>query len=54
MDITNLIVGLFMIGLGFLVKSYPNMIAGYNTMPKDKKKIETEKTYEEIEALKNK
>jgi Co/Zn/Cd efflux system component len=38
MDILNLIVGLFMIGIGFLVKSSPNMIAGYNTMSKDKKK----------------
>lgn len=27
-----------MIGMGFLVKSSPNLIAGYNTMPKDKKK----------------
>ncbi len=33
-----MIVGLFMIGIGFLVKSSPNMIAGYNTMSKDKKK----------------
>jgi len=38
MDILNLIVGLFMIGIGFLVKSAPDLIAGYNTMPKDKKK----------------
>lgn len=38
MDILNLIVGLFMIGIGFLVKSAPGLIAGYNTMPKDKKK----------------
>jgi len=38
MDIFNLIVGLFMIGIGFLVKSTPDLIAGYNTMPKDKKK----------------
>lgn len=38
MNIPNLIVGLFMIGMGFLVKSAPGMIAGYNTMPKDKKK----------------
>ncbi|MDD4199275.1 MAG: DUF3784 domain-containing protein [Paludibacter sp.] len=34
----NLIIGLFMIGVGFLVKSAPDLIAGYNTMPKDKKK----------------
>jgi uncharacterized membrane protein len=38
MDMLNLIVGLFMIGIGFLVKSAPDLIAGYNTMPKDKKK----------------
>lgn len=38
MDILNLIVGLFMIGIGFLVKSAPDLIAGYNTMSKDKKK----------------
>jgi hypothetical protein len=37
MDILILIVGLFMIGIGFLVKSVPELIAGYNTMPKDKK-----------------
>lgn len=38
MDISNLIVGLLMIGIGFLIKSFPNLIAGYNTMSKDKKK----------------
>lgn len=38
MDILNLIVGLFMIGVGFLVKSTPDLIAGYNTMSKEKKK----------------
>lgn len=38
MDILNIIVGLFMIGIGFLVKSSPNLIAGYNTMSEDKKK----------------
>ena len=38
MDIQNLIVGLSMIGIGFLVKSAPDSIAGYNTMPIDKKK----------------
>jgi hypothetical protein len=27
-----------MIGLGFIVKSFPNLIAGYNTMPAEKKK----------------
>ena len=38
MDILNLIVGLFMIGIGFLVKSSPDLIAGYNTMPTEEKK----------------
>ncbi len=38
MDILNIIVGLFMIGIGFLVKSTPSLIAGYNTMSEDKKK----------------
>ncbi len=38
MDLLNLIVGLFMIGLGFLVKSAPDLIAGYNTMSKERKK----------------
>jgi hypothetical protein len=27
-----------MIGIGFLVKSSPDLIAGYNTMPKEEKK----------------
>jgi uncharacterized membrane protein YraQ (UPF0718 family) len=27
-----------MIGVGFLIKSFPNLIAGYNTMSEDKKK----------------
>lgn len=38
MEILFLIVGLFMIGSGFLVKSNPNLIAGYNTMSKEEKK----------------
>ncbi len=38
MDILILIVGLFMIVIGFFVKSAPDLIAGYNTLPKDKKK----------------
>jgi len=42
MDILNLIVGLFMIGIGFLVKSSPDLIAGYNTMPKEEKNIDIE------------
>lgn len=38
MEILNLIVGLFIISIGFLVKSVPGLIAGYNTMPKERKK----------------
>ncbi|MGI6572607.1 MAG: DUF3784 domain-containing protein [Fermentimonas sp.] len=38
MDLLNLIVGLIMISIGFLVKSTPNLIAGYNAMSKEKKK----------------
>ena len=38
MDISILIVGFSMIGVGFLVKYAPYLIAGYNTMPKSKKK----------------
>ena len=36
--LTNLIIGLIFIGIGFLVKCYPNTIAGYNTMSEEKKK----------------
>lgn len=35
--IADLIIGLFFIGIGFLVKKYPMLIAGYNTMSKEKK-----------------
>ena len=35
--VLNVGVGLLILGLGILVKKYPDMIAGYNTMPKDKK-----------------
>jgi hypothetical protein len=38
MEIFNLIFGLLIIGTGFLVKAYPNKIAGYNTMSKEQKK----------------
>ncbi|GAB2615823.1 DUF3784 domain-containing protein [Belliella aquatica] len=35
--------GLFLIGLGFLVKAFPNLIAGYNTMSeKQKEKVDIE------------
>ncbi len=30
--------GLIEIGAGFLVRSYPDLIAGYNTMPPERKK----------------
>lgn len=38
MDILNLLIGLFMIGIGFLLKAVPNLISGYNTLPKENKK----------------
>jgi hypothetical protein len=38
MQFFNLIFGLLMIGIGFIVKAYPNTIAGYNTMSKEQKK----------------
>ncbi|PIQ21956.1 MAG: hypothetical protein COW65_05805 [Cytophagales bacterium CG18_big_fil_WC_8_21_14_2_50_42_9] len=33
----SIVVGLLVVGLGFLVKRYPELIAGYNTMPKSDK-----------------
>ena len=38
MDIISLLTALFFITLGFLVKSFPNLKAGYNTMSPDRKK----------------
>lgn len=38
MEILNILVGLFMIGIGFLIKSAPGLIAGYNTMSTEEKK----------------
>ena len=38
MDIVIIFIGLLMIGLGFLLKKSPDMIAGYNTMSRKKKK----------------
>lgn len=32
-----LFIGLFLIGIGFLVKAFPNLIAGYNTMSQNQK-----------------
>lgn len=37
MGIFHLIMGFMMIGIGFLVKTAPELIAGYNTMPKAEK-----------------
>ncbi|MEQ9288593.1 MAG: DUF3784 domain-containing protein [Cyclobacteriaceae bacterium] len=34
----NVLLGGFFIVLGFLVKKYPDLIAGYNTMPEEQKK----------------
>ena len=31
-------IGLLFIGIGFLVKKYPDLIAGYNTMSEERKK----------------
>jgi len=38
MEIINLITGLSLIGVGFLVKRFPDLIAGYNTMSTEQKK----------------
>ena len=38
MDIVIIFIGLFMIGLGFLLKKSPDLIAGYSTMSRKKKK----------------
>jgi len=37
MELVNWITGLSLIGIGFLVKAYPNLIAGYNTLSKEQK-----------------
>ena len=38
MIIANLIIGAFLILMGFVVKAFPDAIAGYNTMSAEKKK----------------
>jgi hypothetical protein len=38
MQLHFLFIGPVLILVGFLVKSFPNLISGYNTMPEDKKK----------------
>jgi len=41
---TQYFIGIFLICIGFLVKRYPNLIAGYNTLPKEEKdKIDIDK-----------
>jgi hypothetical protein len=37
-DISSYIMGFVFIGLGFLVKAAPGLIAGYNTLSKEEKK----------------
>ena len=37
MDLQNIFIAIFIILLGFLVKGVPILIAGYNTMPQEKK-----------------
>jgi hypothetical protein len=37
-EIFNLIFGLLIIFIGFLIKAFPDTIAGYNTMSKEEKK----------------
>lgn len=38
MEMIALLFGLSFVGIGFLMKKYPNMISPYNTMPAEKKK----------------
>ena len=38
MILFSVLIGLFLIGIGFLIKAYPDTMAGYNTMPVEKKK----------------
>lgn len=38
MGFVAIFIGALCIGIGFLIKAYPDAIAGYNTMPKKKKK----------------
>ena len=43
MTAVTILTGLFMIFLGYLVKKFPNLIAGYNTMSKaQKEKVDIE------------
>ena len=37
MDISEYLIGLIFIGLGFLVGAFPDLLAGYNTMSEEEK-----------------
>jgi hypothetical protein len=37
MDISEYLIGLVFIGLGFLVGAFPDLLAGYNTMSEEEK-----------------
>lgn len=37
MELSALLTGFFFIVIGYIVKAYPNSIAGYNTMSKERK-----------------
>jgi hypothetical protein len=37
-ELINILTGIFLIGSGFLVKRFPDLIAGYNTMSDERKK----------------
>ncbi len=50
MDILNIIVGLFLIGIGFLVKSSPRLQLRITPI-RFKDKAETEKLFGEIKTL---
>ncbi len=38
MEFSSYIIGIIFIGLGFLIKAFPGLIAGYNTMSDEEKK----------------
>ena len=38
MEINNLIIGGLIIVIGLLIKQFPNLLAGYNTMTKEEKR----------------
>ena len=38
LDFSSYIIGIIFIGLGFLIKAFPGLIAGYNTLSDEEKK----------------